>query len=209
MMRNQLAGEERAQYAAHPPRGRRQWFLGRIAAKDAVRRHLWDGGEGPVFPAEVRIRNEASGRPRPEGVHGRQLPPLELSLAHCQEAAVALTHPTRPVGIDIEEVTDRPESTYDAVLAPTEKALFASLGAGPLWLTRFWAAKEAAAKAEGMGMQGRPRDFTLVRAGQDWAEVRTATGRTHQIRFTEVGNPPGLPPRTYVVAWTEEQEPQT
>lgn len=63
IMRNILAGEERERYAAHAPRGRRQWLLGRIAAKDAVRNVLWDAGAGPVYPAEVRVGNDPAGRP--------------------------------------------------------------------------------------------------------------------------------------------------
>ncbi|WP_327356649.1 polyketide synthase [Streptomyces sp. NBC_01304] len=208
-MRNQLAGDERTQYAQHPPRGKRQWLLGRIAAKDAVRRHLWAHGEpGPIYPSEVRVVNEPSGRPRPEGVHRRQLPPLELSLAHCGEAAVALARPHDAagngvgVGIDIEEIVERPESTYDAVLAPAERALFREFGGGPEWLTRFWAAKEAAAKAEGTGMGGRPRDFTVVAVTGDALDVRTPSGRVRRVRHTVTANPPGLPARTYAVAWT-------
>ncbi|MFI7340473.1 beta-ketoacyl synthase N-terminal-like domain-containing protein [Streptomyces sp. NPDC050085] len=211
MMRNQLAGDERRQYAEHPPRGRRQWFLGRIAAKDAVRRHLWKSGEGPVFPGEVRIRNKPTGAPAPEGVHGRELPPLALSLAHCAEAGVALARPVEqgPVGIDVEEITERPEATYDAVLAPTERPLFeelTGLGTDPARvLTRFWSAKEAAAKAEGTGLQGRPRDFLVTDlTGGDTVTVRgpAPAHRTHHVRLAETANPPGLPPRSYVVAWT-------
>ncbi|MGK5547977.1 beta-ketoacyl synthase N-terminal-like domain-containing protein [Streptomyces sp. URMC 127] len=209
MMHGQLAGQERAAYAGHPPRGRRAWLLGRIAAKDAVRRHLWDRGAGPVFPGEVRVRNEPGGRPRPEGVHGRELPPLELSLAHCREAAVALVRPGgTPAGIDIEEITDRPDTTPAMVLGPGEDALFERLGAGPEALTRLWAAKEAAAKAEGTGLHGNPRGFVVtLSAGPgdaDAFDVRTPSGRSHSVRLTRTGNPPGLPPRDYIVAWTGE-----
>uniref|UniRef100_UPI0031CF106E beta-ketoacyl synthase N-terminal-like domain-containing protein n=1 Tax=Streptomyces hawaiiensis TaxID=67305 RepID=UPI0031CF106E len=212
-MRSQLAGPEREQYAGRPPRGRRQWLLGRIAAKDAVRRHLWAHGAGPVFPAEIRVANDPDGRPRPEGVHGRELPPLELSLAHCREAAVALVRPAADspgtstgTGIDIEEIVERPETAYDAILAPDERALFTGLGGGPGPLTRFWAAKEAAAKAEGTGLGGRPRDFTAVEAedGARALTVRAPSGRLRRIRLADVTNPPGLPTRTYTVAWTEE-----
>ncbi|WP_306321365.1 MULTISPECIES: polyketide synthase [unclassified Streptomyces] len=216
MMRNQLAGDERRQYARHPPRGKRQWFLGRIAAKDAVRRHLWDReSAGPVYPGEVRIANDASGAPFPEGVHGRRLPPLALSLAHCAEAGVALARSADqgPVGIDIEEVTERPEATYEAVLAPIERPLFeelTALGIEPARaLTRFWSAKEAAAKAAGTGLRGRPRDFTVTGFDGGGADDLTVRGPapahpTYRVRLAETANPPGLPPRAYVVAWTTD-----
>ncbi|MGW2186501.1 beta-ketoacyl synthase N-terminal-like domain-containing protein [Streptomyces sp. NPDC001719] len=206
MMRNVLGGAERETYAARPPRGRPQWLLGRIAAKDAVRHHLWQHGAGPVFPAEVRVRNDDSGRPHPEGTHGRELPPLDLTLAHRAEAAVALVRPagTAPTGIDIEEITERPETTRDAALAPEELRLFDRLGGDARALTRFWAAKEAAAKAEGTGLRGRPRDFRVVTADGDRLTVRTPSGRTHPVSLAEVGNPAGLRPRRYIVAWTED-----
>ncbi|MFI9307092.1 beta-ketoacyl synthase N-terminal-like domain-containing protein [Streptomyces triculaminicus] len=210
MMRNVLGGAERDAYAARPPRGRHQWLLGRIAAKDAVRHHLWQHDAGPVFPAEIRVRNDDSGRPHPEGVHGRELPPLDLSLAHCAEAAVALVRPAggAPVGIDIEEITERPETTRDAVLAPEEHPLYDRLGGGARTLIRFWAAKEAAAKAEGTGLRGRPRDFRVTTADGDRLTVRTPSGRTHPVSLAEVGNPPGLRPRRYIVAWTEDTHRQ-
>ncbi|MEV6671007.1 beta-ketoacyl synthase N-terminal-like domain-containing protein [Streptomyces sp. NPDC051162] len=210
MMRNVLGGAERDAYAARPPRGRPQWLLGRIAAKDAVRDHLWQHGAGPVYPAEIRVRNDDSGRPHPEGVHGRRLPPLDLSLAHRAEAAVALVRPAgaAPTGIDIEEITERPEATRDAALAPEELRLFDRLGGGPRTLTRFWAAKEAAAKAEGTGLGGRPRDFRVVAADGDRLTVRTPSGRTHPVSLAEVGNPAGLRPRRYIVAWTEDTHRQ-
>ncbi|WP_338059106.1 beta-ketoacyl synthase N-terminal-like domain-containing protein [Streptomyces olivoreticuli] len=210
MMRNLLGGAERDAYAARPPRGRQQWLLGRIAAKDAVRHHLWQHGAGPVFPAEIRVRNDDSGRPHPEGVHGRELPPLDLSLAHCAEAAVALVRPagTAPAGIDIEEITERPEATRDAILAPEELPLFDRLGGDARTLIRFWTAKEAAAKAEGTGLQGRPRDFRVTTTDDDRLTVRTPSGRTHPVSLAEVANPEGLRPRRYIVAWTADTHRQ-
>lgn len=208
-MRNLLGGTEREAYAARPPEGRRQWLLGRIAAKDAVRRHLWQHGAGPVFPAEIRVRNDDSGRPYPEGVHGRELPPLDLSLAHCREAAVALVRAagSTPAGIDIEEITERPAVTLDAALTVGERALLGQLGGSALGFTRIWAAKEAAAKAEGTGLRGRPRDFTVALADSGRLTVRAPSGRTHPVSLAGAGNPPGLRPRQYVVAWTGDDRP--
>ncbi|MFQ6196516.1 beta-ketoacyl synthase N-terminal-like domain-containing protein [Streptomyces sp. NPDC000405] len=205
-VRNLMGAAERRAYADRPPRGRRQWLLGRIAAKDAVRHHLWRHGAGPVFPAEIRVRNDADGRPHPEGVHGRELPPLDLSLAHCEEAAVALVRPVgaAPVGIDIEEITERPAATRDAVLADDERRLLDRLGGGPRALTRVWAAKEAAAKAEGTGLMGRPRDFRVRVDEAGRTTVRAPSGRVHSVSFAETANPSGLRPRRYVVAWTED-----
>ncbi|NEC92020.1 type I polyketide synthase [Streptomyces sp. SID12501] len=221
IMRNSLGGEERSQYERHAPRGRRQWLLGRIAAKDAVRRWLWEReGEGDVFPAEIQVHNDATGRPYVTGTHGRTLPPLDISLAHRAEAGVAIVRRTRPgsvlgggpgtgPGIDIEEVVERDASTLATALGPAELALLRARSAAggeseALWFTRFWAAKEAVAKAEGTGFGGRPRDFA-VRETTDAGDRLTVSGRlapAYTVHCEQTGNPAGLPDREYVVAWT-------
>ncbi|MGH8896022.1 MAG: beta-ketoacyl synthase N-terminal-like domain-containing protein, partial [Egibacteraceae bacterium] len=61
IMRRYLGAAERSEYERRSPRVRRQWLLGRIAVKDAVRRWLWDHGAGPVFPAEVAVSNDERG----------------------------------------------------------------------------------------------------------------------------------------------------
>jgi len=211
IMRNSLSGAERSQYAGHAPRGRRQWLLGRIAVKDAVRQWLWDHGEGPVFPAEIRVHNDGAGRPYVTGLHGRTLPPLDVSLAHRAESAVAIVRPHTPgsgPGIDLEEVTGRDPSAFAAALGDGELALLrercAATGESEdLWFTRFWAAKEAVAKAEGTGFGGRPRDFTVRQvAGEERLLVSGRLNRDYTVQHARTANPPGLPDRDYVVAWT-------
>ncbi|MFC9283366.1 beta-ketoacyl synthase N-terminal-like domain-containing protein [Streptomyces collinus] len=212
IMRNSLGGPERARYAERPPRGRRQWLLGRIAAKDAVRQWLWRHGEGPVFPAEIQVGNDELGRPYVTGAHGRALPPLDVSLAHRAEAGVAIvrphTHHPGP-GIDIEEVTARDPATLVTALGRDELRLLRGRSADDpeaeaLWFTRFWAAKEAVAKAEGVGFGGRPRDFTVLHTAPDGSRLVVAgrLERAYTVHCARTGNPPALPARSYVVAWT-------
>ncbi|MGW0767477.1 beta-ketoacyl synthase N-terminal-like domain-containing protein [Streptomyces sp. NPDC002676] len=222
IMRNSLGSAERAEYAERPPRGRRQWLLGRIAVKDAVRQWLWQQGEGPVFPAELQVRNDEVGRPYVTGVHGRVLPPLDVSLAHRAEAGVAIVRPHTPrpgpdpsagpglgigIGIDIEEVTARDPATLATALGPDElRLLHARSGGDPeeLWFTRFWAAKEAVAKAEGTGLGGLPRDFAVLEAAPDGSRlvVSGRLQRAYTVHCAPAANPPALPRRSYVVAWT-------
>ncbi|MCT9080697.1 4'-phosphopantetheinyl transferase superfamily protein, partial [Streptomyces fulvoviolaceus] len=223
IMRNSLSSAERSQYAEHAPRGRRQWLLGRIAVKDAVRQWLWDHGEGPVFPAEIRVHNDASGRPYVTGLHGRTLPPLDVSLAHRAESAVAIVRPRTPgpgPGIDLEEVAERAPATFATALDAAELRLLhdrcAAAGESEaLWFTRFWAAKEAVAKAEGTGFGGRPRDFTVREVTDgDRLLVSGRLKRAYTVHHERTANPPGLPARDYVVAWTagpvqEDREEET
>ncbi|WP_413796751.1 beta-ketoacyl synthase N-terminal-like domain-containing protein [Streptomyces iranensis] len=226
IMRNHLGSDERTAYAHQPPRGRRQWLLGRIAAKDAVRRWLWDHGEGPVFPAEIGIREDAQGRPYAIGVHGRPLPELALSLAHRAETGVALVVPRHEggaagPGIALEEVIDGDDVAV--ALAQPERELLAAMtaasgGAHARWATAFRAAKEAVATAEATGLRDRPRDLTIagVRPGAGRPDApparlivevaaTTAPGQPpcrYEVHTITIANPPGLPDRDYAVAWT-------
>ncbi|HEY4021938.1 MAG TPA: beta-ketoacyl synthase N-terminal-like domain-containing protein [Pseudonocardiaceae bacterium] len=210
-LRKYLNAVERADYQNLPPQARRHWLLGRIAVKDAVRNWLWAHGWDTVFPAEITVGNDASGRPVVSGQHGFPLPDFQVSIAHCAEAAVAQALPAAlsgtgdGVGIDIEEVTEPAAGTLAVALAEPERALLTELAgnsSAASWFTRFWTAKEAAAKAEGTGFTGQPRRFTVLGVAADRLTVRGS--RSHQVRYATVRNPPDLPDREYVVAWTTD-----
>jgi hypothetical protein len=63
IMRRYLQRPERQVYLTKNPKAQRQWLLGRIAAKDLVRRWLWDAGHGPLQPGEILVTNDERGRP--------------------------------------------------------------------------------------------------------------------------------------------------
>jgi acyl transferase domain-containing protein/phosphopantetheinyl transferase len=159
----------RADLAALNPRAARSWLLGRVAAQDAVRHWLWDRGAGPVWGIEPQVVNEPSGRPviarMPERAGTASSPP-NVSIAHSPWVAVAIVDGDGDVGIDVEEVRRREPAVEAAALTASERALLDELaGTDPdsraLWFTRFWTAKEAAAKADGTGLEGRPRRFVV------------------------------------------------
>ncbi|ASW54385.1 type I polyketide synthase [Plantactinospora sp. KBS50] len=217
-----LGGAAYAEYERHPARTRKQWMLGRIAAKDAVRSRLWERGHTDIYPIELTVGNEADGRPWVRGRPGRGLEDCDVSLAHCAEIGVAIARlrpagaPDGPatgpgVGIDVAEVADHPDSTLSYALTGTELALLHSLSGADadrrrLWFTRFWAAKEAVGKAEGTGLDGQPRRFE-VREATDAALGVAVAGRTYRVGLRDVANPADLPPRRYAVAWTWGPEP--
>ncbi|MEU3727073.1 4'-phosphopantetheinyl transferase superfamily protein [Streptomyces sp. NPDC031705] len=202
VMRRYLGAAERAAYERLSPRARAPWLLGRIAAKDALRQLLWDGGAGPVFPAEVPVGNDPAGRPQARGPLAAG---FRLTIAHKDRIAVALAHRTRAVGIDVEPVTGDPDALARIALAPGELALAEALagtrGTGlPAALTALWCAKEAAAKAEGSGLGGRPRDWRVT-GDPDGAGllVRSPDGHPYAVRTTlaDTSTP------DHVVAWTD------
>ncbi|WP_407840929.1 beta-ketoacyl synthase N-terminal-like domain-containing protein [Streptomyces sp. DSM 116496] len=217
VMRRYLGAAERAAYERLAPRARAPWLLGRIAAKDALRHLLWDGGAGPVFPAEVPIGNDPAGRPLAGGALAGG---VRLTIAHKDRIAVALAHPDLPVGIDVEQVTTDPDALIRIALAPGELGLAERLSARegtglPAALTALWCAKEAAAKAAGTGLGGRPRDWRTT-GDPDSGELRVLSpdGHPYPVRTTLLADSPldhpdhrGRPGHTgqpgHVVAWTD------
>jgi 4'-phosphopantetheinyl transferase EntD len=177
MMRRYLGERERVAHDELGPRGRRGWLLGRIAIKDAVRQYRWNRGAGPIFPVEVEVRNEASGRPVVDGgVH--------VSVAHKDDLAVAIAA-EHEVGIDIERIEPRTEAFAAIAYTAAERALG---DGGEEWLTRLWAAKEAAAKALGTGITDPKRFEVVARAGD-----RLRIG-AREIETRRDGD--------YIIAWT-------
>jgi acyl transferase domain-containing protein/phosphopantetheinyl transferase (holo-ACP synthase) len=169
MMRRYLGEDERADYERHNPRAQRTWLLGRIAAKDAVRRYLWDRGARPMHPVEVHISNDDHGRPVasvPPDVSAAHpaASALAVSISHTEWIGVAVVSDAGPIGVDVEPATPRaPRSNgfVDIALTPHEQDLRPD-GVGPdAWVALAWTAKEAVAKAIGTGLQGRPRTFEV------------------------------------------------
>ncbi|MBC6445566.1 acyltransferase domain-containing protein [Actinokineospora xionganensis] len=89
-LRKYLGAAEIAEYEACDPTERRRWLLRRIVVKDAVRGRLWDDGYGPLFPAELRVREDASGRCAVTGVGGLEIPDLTVNVDSSHEFGVAM-----------------------------------------------------------------------------------------------------------------------
>jgi acyl transferase domain-containing protein/phosphopantetheinyl transferase (holo-ACP synthase) len=158
LARRFLGEEERAQYEKLGPRNQRAWLSGRIAAKDAVRDFLWNKGYSAMFPVEIAIHNDASGKPivRSSGV----TLDLRISIAHKEDIAVAIVAEGRDVGIDVEKIEPRSDGFIELSFREEELKILGS-GDRDEWLTRMWAAKEAVAKAKGTGLVGDPRRFAI------------------------------------------------
>ncbi len=75
-----LSAEERAEFAAVPPRQQRGWLLRRIAVKDAVRAQL----DEPVYPAELRGHDDGT-----VSGHHRDLPRFAVSVELAGDTAIA------------------------------------------------------------------------------------------------------------------------
>jgi phosphopantetheinyl transferase len=156
-----LNQDELLEYEALPPRRKRQWLNGRIAAKDAVRQYLWiKHGRRILFPKELAISNSPQGQPcvRPHITQSYE-EPLHISISHKGLLAAAIAGP-HPVGIDVETIEPRSESFLALAFSPEELALLPD-NEREEWLARAWAAKEAAGKVAGTGLSGNPRAFRI------------------------------------------------
>lgn len=153
----------------------RQWLLGRIAAKDAVRRLVRERGGARLFPIEVAIDTGPNGEPLVGVPSGAD---LRVSIAHKDAIGVALAAEGTTPGIDIEKIEPRGEGFAGIAFSPAELALAAG-DKREETLTRLWAAKEAAGKAAGTGLAHAPKRFVVealdgerVRVNGRWIATR-------------------------------------
>ena len=93
-----------------------------------------------------------------------------ISIAHADGVAVALAmlDPAARVGIDVEPIVERPAGFRDHGIHAGERASWINGRAKSVeWVTRFWCAKEAAAKASGLGLAGGPASAEVVEVHED------------------------------------------
>jgi phosphopantetheinyl transferase len=157
---------------------------GRVAAKDAVRRIWAAQGKSPVYPADLAIEQDARGRPQVRSLvePGRTDLPA-VSIAHTTGVAVAIAapDPAARLGIDVEPIAQRSPDFERLALGDAERACLDRLAPEPgprrgEWVTRLWCAKEAVAKATGLGLAAGPASVAIVRADGTTGEVAVALG---------------------------------
>lgn len=167
----QLSPQERAGCLrpTGPERRRTLRLWGRIAAKEAARRLWLAEGRSPVYPADLTIEPDSRGRPllRSRIETDRCDLPV-VSIAHTEDVAVAIASrdPAARVGIDVERVVPRGSSFEAIAFTEGERALLDRIGENDRdeWIARLWCAREAAAKATGLGMVAGPRSVEAVGA---------------------------------------------
>jgi phosphopantetheinyl transferase len=110
------------------------------------------------------------------------------------------------VGIDIERICVMDETMQHLVYTPEEQDLLASVCKATeygkeRWYTVGWAAKEAAAKSVGSGLQGAPHAYHILSIDRKQKSIVIGWhGTSIPIMFTNLTNMPNEP--EYVVAWT-------
>jgi phosphopantetheinyl transferase len=137
--------------------------MGRIAVKDAVRLWISRRTARPMLhPLHLLVSNDADGRPLVT-LAADLGPSPEVSLSHTARAASAVAA-DKPIGIDIEPEDGSRNLVLGDFATMEEIRKMREVADLPdaAWITRLWCAKEAAAKALGTGLRGRPASFEAV-----------------------------------------------
>jgi 4'-phosphopantetheinyl transferase len=164
-----------------PHRTRR--LLARASLRVVLSRYLG------VSPADVAFAYGPHGKPL---LAGRRSSPVEFNLSTSGDVCLIAVSRTRPVGIDVEEVTPLPDTGRIArrfFTAAEAAALGPGDGVDVRRFLRYWTAKEAYAKGVGAGLSLPlaeivvPREFeheervTLLGGqGERWSLIRVDPG---------------------------------
>ncbi|HEY0412611.1 MAG TPA: 4'-phosphopantetheinyl transferase superfamily protein [Allosphingosinicella sp.] len=142
------------------------------AAAHALLRHALDRGAGRAGAWAFAVNGY--GKPSLD-------PPLDdirFNLSHTDRLVAVAVARGLDVGVDVEAALRAPdEATFEGmVLAPEEAAELAGCADRPARLMRLWVAKEAVAKAIGMGLSLPPREIVLEGAEPRLAALPEAHG---------------------------------
>jgi phosphopantetheinyl transferase len=196
-----LSLQEAVTFRGHEriPQRQRQWLLGRIVAKDAVRRWVAEQTGGPLLhPAAVTIESDELGRPFVTALSGCDTPPY-LSIAHSEDRAIAVAH-AEAVGVDIERIAERDAGCVQAFTTLGERSMIECFPQSEhhSWLTRLWCAKEASSKLRGTGFRQFPAALEAMEILADGTfDIRDKAGAS-PIRVTTVED------RGFAIAYASE-----
>ncbi|ORE87487.1 glycolipid synthase [Oceanococcus atlanticus] len=176
---------ERNTFYQLPDKGprREEWLMGRVAAKEAAR--LWIQREYQIdlANADIRIDNDAHGRPRVQcaALEGRVAP--SISISHSGATAVAVAGDAQlGLGVDLQHADAVNSADVErGGLTDGERRLLENTSGAERGqrVVALWAAKEAVAKALGHGLKGRPQAFMVTQAVFSPRDGRPALAQVH------------------------------
>ncbi len=147
---------------------KREWLLGRIAAKEAVRTLASKLFSINLCSADVIIFVNDDGKPFVVDIDvaGDSWQP-HISISHKDGTAIAIAvdpASAKSVGIDLESISPREEGFEKLALTEQERSRFENqlMTARDQFLAKAWSAKEAGGKAVGSGLAGNPQNFEIT-----------------------------------------------
>jgi phosphopantetheine--protein transferase-like protein len=135
-----------------------EWLLGRIVAKDAVRRFLMETAGLRLCPADIEIAATPAGAPEVQGRWTKDVNAVPaVSISHTRGLTIAVAGRSSKivaVGADVEQIGRITAEVERLVLSTSEREFLATIdqSARAEWATRLWCAKEAVGKALGRGV---------------------------------------------------------
>ena len=129
------------------PADRERYFAARILLRHALSKAV----DGKVAPGDWKYRDGSHGKP----MMAAGLPPLQFNVSHSGDCVAVAVSRKDPVGIDIECAAPAADSgiVYE-VLSEGERSRMRNIPPSRQWdeFVRLWTAKEATAKALGLGL---------------------------------------------------------
>lgn len=171
------------------PTRQAEWLWGRLLVKHSIR--VWYQMYARRVPdwSQLCIIPDEYGKPHLVNMAEPGGPMPVISISHARGVLVTLAaDPGYGVGIDIEplgRIKSDPESFSRMVFNDTEKAKLAQAADWYQQALLYWVLKEAAAKAFGTGLQGKPKQFQVVEMGEGQARVQSGE-RVAQLRYTRI-----------------------
>jgi phosphopantetheinyl transferase len=171
-----LTPRETARAMRMGPRRRRDFTAARVALKrlarqlDLVKENRPDRAIETLGPDDLRPCIAESG--------------IYCSVSHSAQLVVAVAH-RRPIGVDLEMVSEKVIRTWHLFMLPRERNLvpLSSLGMERT-ATRAWTTKEAAAKAFGLHLFQAIQEVDVVRVGEEEGVIRYQE-KTYPVRHGE------------------------
>jgi phosphopantetheinyl transferase len=109
---------------------------------------------------------------------------IYCSVSHSGRFVAAVAH-SRPIGVDLERVSEKVMRTRHLSMSPKEKDLVSRSSLGlERAATRVWTTKEAAAKALGLHLFQAVREVEVVRVGEQRGVMRYRE-KTYPVRHAE------------------------
>lgn len=184
-----LGARERSHWYGLPEGLRTQWLLGRIAAKDAVRQWANERFGLQLAPVDVEILPDRLGKPLVYCAY-LPVPAPAVSISHTGEHAFAVLSEQESIGLDLEYLPSfTGELEVAASFDASEQACFGQWPERRQAVLALWGAREAAAKAAGTGLLGKPSAWRIqsVAKNHDVATVVYAD-REFQVKLGKDGD---------------------